>query len=799
MLISLNWLKQYVDIKESVEEIANALTMIGQEVEAIDIQGKDLGNVVIGQIVEFDKHPNSDRLTLLKVNVGEEAPLQIICGATNHKLNDKVVVAKIGAVLPGNFKIKKSKIRDVESFGMLCSEAELGLAKESEGIIILPEDAPIGKEYREYAGLNDVIFELEITPNRPDCLSHIGIAREVAAYYNRKVKYPVIEIAETIESVNTVIKVNIEDKDRCKRYMGRVIKNVKIKESPEWLKTRIRAMGLNPINNVVDVTNFVMFEYNQPMHAFDLDKVEGNITIRAAKENEEITTLDGVERVLKNGELVIADDEKAIAIGGVIGGQNTQIDSDTKNIFVEVAYFTPENIRRESRDLGIFTDSAYRNERGMDVENLAVVMNRAVSLLAEVAEGEVLSEVIDKYVEKPKRAEISLNLEKLNKFIGKTLTYEEVGKILTHLDIELKPLGDGTMLLTPPSYRADLTRPADIYEEVIRMYGFDNIEAKMPVMSIESGEENTNFKISRIVREILKELGLNEVINYSFIPKFTKELFNFGEEVIEIKNPLSEDMAVMRPTLLYSLIANVRDNINRNQTDLKLFEISKTFKKLGEGQNGLAIEDLKIALILSGREEKNLWNQSKSDYNFYDLKGYLEFLLERLNVTKYSLIRLTNNKNFHPGASAEIKIGEDVIGVLGELHPNLVNYFGIKREKVFFAELNLTNLLKYIKIKVNYETISKYPEVLRDLAITLDKSVLVGEMVKEIKKKVNLIEKIDIFDVYSGDKIDKDKKSVAMSIVLRDKNRTLTDEDIDKAMTAILELIKDKYNGEIRK
>ena len=799
MLISLNWLKQYVDIKESVDEIANALTMIGQEVEAIDIQGKDLGNVVIGQIVEFDKHPNSDRLTLLKVNVGEEEPLQIICGATNHKLNDKVVVAKIGAVLPGNFKIKKSKIRDVESFGMLCSEAELGLAKESEGIIILPEDAPIGKEYREYAGLNDVIFELEITPNRPDCLSHIGIAREVAAYYNRKVKYPVIEIAETIESINTVIKVNIEDKDRCKRYMGRVIKNVKIKESPEWLKTRIRAMGLNPINNVVDVTNFVMFEYNQPMHAFDLDKVEGNITIRAAKENEEITTLDGVERVLKNGELVIADDEKAIAIGGVIGGQNTQIDSDTKNIFVEVAYFTPENIRRESRDLGIFTDSAYRNERGMDIENLATVMNRAVSLLAEVAEGEVLSEVIDKYVEKPKRAEISLNLEKLNKFIGKNLTYDEVGKILTHLDIELKPLGDGTMLLTPPSYRADLTRPADIYEEVIRMYGFDNIEAKMPVMSIESGEENTNFKFSRIVREILKELGLNEVINYSFIPKFTKELFNFGEEVIEIKNPLSEDMAVMRPTLLYSLIANVRDNINRNQTDLKLFEISKTFKKLGEGQNGLAIEDLKIALILSGREEKNLWNQSKSDYSFYDLKGYLEFLLERLNVTKYSLTRLTNNKNFHPGASAEIKIGEDVIGVLGELHPNLVNYFGIKREKVFFAELNLTSLLKYIKIKVNYETISKYPEVLRDLAITLDKSVLVGEMVKEIKKKVNLIEKIDIFDVYSGDKIDKDKKSVAMSIVLRDKNRTLTDEDIDKAMTAILELIKDKYNGEIRK
>jgi len=505
-----------------------------------------------------------------------------------------------------------------------------------------------------------------------------------------------------------------------------------------------------------------------------------------------------VDRVLKNEELVIADDEKAIAIAGVIGGQNTQIDNDTKNIFVEVAYFTPENIRKTSRELGIFTDSAYRNERGMDIENLSTVMSRAVSLIAEVAGGDILSEVIDKYVEKPKRAEITLNLEKLNKFIGKSLTYEEVGKILTHLDIELKPLGDGTMLLIPPSYRADLTRPADIYEEVIRMYGFDNIEAKIPVMSIESGEENTNFKISRIVREILKELGLNEVINYSFIPKFTKELFNFGDEVIEIKNPLSEDMAIMRPTLLYSLITNVRDNINRNQTDLKLFEISKTFKNLGAEKDGLAVENLKIGIILSGREEKNLWNQSKADYNFYDLKGYLEFLLERLNVTKYSLTRLKNS-NFHPGVSAEIKIGEDVIGVFGELHPNLINYFGIKREKLFFAELNLTKLLKYIKIKVNYESISKYPEVLRDLAITLDRDILVGDMIKEIKKKVALIEKIDIFDVYSGDKIDKDKKSVAMSIVLRDKNRTLTDEDIDKAMNTILELIKDKYNGEIRK
>ena len=798
MLISLNWLKQYVEIKESIDEVANALTMIGQEVEAIEIQGENLENVVIGQIVEFDRHPNSDRLTLLKVNVGEGEPLQIICGATNHKLTDKVVVAKIGATLPGDFKIKKSKIRDVESYGMLCSEEELGFAKESDGIIILPEDAPIGKEYREYLNLNDVIFELEITPNRPDCLSHIGIAREIAAYYDRKVKYPSIEINETIESINTLIKVNIDDKERCKRYVGKIVKNVKVQESPEWLKRRIQAMGLNPINNIVDITNFVMFEYNQPMHAFDFDKLKGNINVRAAKENEEITTLDGVDRVLKNNELVIADEERAIAIAGIIGGDATKIDNETKNIFVEVAYFTPDNIRRTSRELGIFTDSSYRNERGMDIQNLETVVERAVSLIAEVAGGEILSDTIDRYLEKPEKYEISLNLEKLNKFIGKKLSSDEVAKILTNLNIEIKTIGEDKMLLTPPTYRGDLIRPADIYEEVIRMYGFDNIEARMPVMSIESGEENTNFKVSRIIREILREQGLNEVINYSFIPKSAKELFSFEDGIIEIKNPLSEDMAIMRPSLVYSLVNNIKENLNRNQTDLKIFEVSKTFKNLGSAKDGLATEELKVAIALSGREDKNLWNQTKTDYDFYDLKGYIEYLFERLNINKFNLER-AKDVNFHPGVSAEIKIGEDVIGIFGELHPTLINNVGIKREKVFFAEINLTKLMKYMKIKVNYESISKYPEVLRDLAITLDKDILVGNMTKDIKKKVNLVEKIDIFDVYSGDKVEAGKKSVAMSIVLRDKTRTLTDQDIDTAMKNILSLIKDKYNGEIRK
>lgn len=795
MLISLNWLKQYVDIKENIEELANALTMIGQEVEAIEIQGKHLNKVVIGKIIEFDRHPNADKLTLLKVDVGLEEPLQIVCGATNHKLHDKVVVATVGAVLPGDFKIKKNKIRDIESQGMLCSEVELGIGEDKSGIIILPEEAPIGKEYREYLNLNDVIFELEITPNRPDCLSHIGIAREIAAYYGRKIKYPVIELNEAIESVNSLIKVNIEDKDRCKRYMGRIIRNVEVKESPNWLKDRIRSMGLKPINNIVDITNFVMFEYNQPMHAFDFDKLQGNISIRAAKSGEILTTLDGIERELKNNELVIADEVKATALAGIIGGKSTQIENNTKNIFLEVAYFTPDNIRKTSRELGIFTDSSYRNERGLDIENLDVVIDRAASLISEIAGGEILSEAIDRYIEKPEKVEISLDLQKLNKFIGKELSYDEVGKILTNLDITIKSYAEAKMVLTPPSYRGDLQRAADIYEEVIRMYGFENIEDKIPEASIESGKENINFTISNLVRNILKESGLNEVINYSFIPKEAKELFNLGDDIIEIKNPLSEDMAIMRSSLIYSLLANIRDNLYRNQNDLKIFEVAKSFSNFNN--ETLAKEDLKVAISLSGKAEKTLWFQAKEGYNFFNLKGYVENLFEKLGINKYSLERSKNN-NFHPGVSADLKIGEELLGTFGEIHPVLIEKLGIKREKVFFAEFNLTKMLKYMKIKVNYESVSKYPEVLRDLAVTLDKNLLVGEMTKDIKKKINLIEKIDIFDVYSGDKVESGKKSVAMSIVLRDKFKTLTDEEIDKTMKDILTLIKDKYNGEIR-
>lgn len=796
MLISLDWLKQYVDIKEDIKELENTLTMIGQEVEAVEEQGKELAKVVIGQITEYKKHPEAEKLTLLKVNIGVEEELQIVCGATNHKLGDKVVVATIGAVLPGDFKIKKSKIRGIESQGMLCSEVELGLGNDGGGIIILPEDAPLGVEYRVYKKLNDVIFELEITPNRPDCLSYIGIAREIAAYYGRKIKCPEFESKKIIESINTGhIDVRIEDKERCKRFSGKVIRNIKVEESPEWLKNRLISMGLKPINNVVDATNYILFECNQPLHAYDLTKInDRKIVVRKALNGEKIVTLDGVERELNKGELVIADAEKPLGIAGIMGGESSKVTEETTEIFLECAYFTPENIRKTSKELGLSSDSSYRFERGLDIENTAEVLERAADLISQLTGGEVLEGYIDKYIEKYEKIEVPLNIEKLRKFMGKNIEIDVVGKILTNLGINIKTLNSTTIIATPPSYRGDLTRTADLYEEIIRMHGFDNIENKMPEENIRPGVKDTTTVIVDEAKEILAKLGLQEVINYSFISKEAIKMLGITEPVLEITNPISDDMAIMRPTLIYSLLTNIRDNLNRNQNGLKFFEVSRVFTPK---EDGLANETLRASIALAGKSFKTLWNPKPEAMDFYTIKGFVEKFLEYMGVNRYQLDR-SEDTNFHPGRSADIRIGKVKIGTFGEIHPELAENMDIKRERTYVAELDLTTLLNYRAKKVKYERIVKYPEVTRDLAVVLDRDVLVGKMLEDIKKSSNLIESVAIFDVYQGEKIEADKKSVAISIILRKKDGTLEESDINITVDNILKLIAKNYNGEIR-
>ncbi|MCI6151588.1 MAG: phenylalanine--tRNA ligase subunit beta [Fusobacterium perfoetens] len=793
MLISLEWLKQYVDINENIEELEKALTMIGQEVEAIDVQGKDLDNVVIGHIVEYGRHPEADKLSLLKVNVGEEEPLQIVCGAPNHKLGDKVVVAKIGAVLPGDFKIKKSKIRGIESCGMCCSKAELGLGKDHSGIIILPEDAPIGMEYREYVGLNDVVFELEITPNRPDCLSHIGIAREIAAYYGREVKYPKIEKLNDVTFTDDSIEISIEDRERCKRFAGRVIRGVKVAESPEWLKKRIIAMGLNPINNIVDISNFVMFEYNQPIHIYDLKEIAGGKVIaRRGKEGEKLVTLMEQE-IDVNGELVIADGEKPSGLAGIMGGLGSGIKEDTQDIFIEVAYFTPEDIRKAGRKFGIVSDAGYRNERGTDMENVPTVLDRVTDLVLQLANPQSVGKMIDVYPEKYQSTEIELNIEKLRRFAGKEIPKERIIEILTNLNLKVEDNGE-TLKVVPPSYRGDLYRPADLYEEVIRMYGFENIEDKMPIEDITAGVKNEVIRLMDESKDALAKIGLQEVINYSFIPREVKDMLHIEKEEIMILNPIVETMAMMRPTLIYSILNNIKENLNRNQDSIKIFEVAKVFEKTDDL---LAKEDIHMAIGICGRDEKTLWNPKPEAYDFYVLKGYVEEYLQEIGIKGYKIVR-TTNKNFHPGRAADIMIGKLVVGTFGEIHPEISEKMDILKERAYIAEMNVSLLKQYMNKKIKYERVVKYPEVTRDFAIVLDENVLVGDMIEAIKKSSDFIESVGLFDIYRGEHIEIGKKSVAISVVMRDKKGTLNEEEINKVQDKILGIVKTKYLGEIR-
>jgi len=795
MLISLDWLNEYVKIDDkNINELENGLTMIGQEVEAIEKQGENLENVVVGKVEELKQHPDADKLTLCQVNVGEEKNIQIICGAKNHKQGDKVIVAKVGAVLPGNFKIKKAKLRGAESVGMMCSGKELGISEDNEGIAILPEDAPIGMPIKEYLELNDVVFELEITPNRPDCLSHIGIAREIAAYYDRKVKYPYTEINEVEEKTEDNISVEIQNTELCKRYATRIIKNIEIKKSPEWLQKRLSSMGIKSINNVVDITNFILMETGHPMHAFDYADIAGQkLIIRNAREKEKIETLDGKLRELTKDMLIVADAEKPVGIAGIMGGANSQVKESTKDIVLEIADFKPEKIRRTSKDLILSSDASYRFERGIDREDTINVANRAAKLIQEVAGGEILKGIVEQNIESLPKNRVIVNLDKINKFIGKEIEKEKVYSILRNLNLEVIEKEEGNIEVIAPTYRGDLERKADIYEEVTRMYGFENIEAIMPTENIKAGKVAEELYNMRKFKKELRSLGLQEVINYSFISKVGLEKINVDKKVIEIKNPISEEMEIMRPTLIFSLLQNIKDNFNKNTYDIKISEISKIFNP---GEETVAEERVKIGIALAGKDSKHIWKANPNKYDFFELKGYVEELFDIAGLKSYRLER-SEDKTFHPGRSAEIMVGKDCIGVFGEIHPDVLTNMGIK-EKAYVAEIDMEKMLKYSKSKVEYERIIKYPAVDRDLAVVVEEDKMAGNMIKDIEKSNEIIEKVELFDVYTGDRVEKGYKSIALNIKFRSKKGTLEEKEITNAMDKILDLVSKKYDGKIR-
>ena len=798
MLISLNWLKQYIDLDGiEINEMENALTMIGQEVEKIDIVGGNLDKVVVAHLEEVKKHPNADSLTLCKVNNGKEI-LQIVCGATNHKTGDKVALAQVGARLKEDFTIKKGKIRGEESNGMLCSEDELGIGSDKDGIIILPEDAPVGVPFKDYLGINDTVFELEITPNRPDCLSHIGIARELSAYYGKELKYPETEIKNEIEEkTSDNVKVTIEDSNLSRRYVTRILKNVTVKESPKWLKERIEAIGLRSINNIVDVSNFILMEMNHPNHVFDLDKIEGNeIKVKSAVKGDKLVTLDEQERELEDGDIVICDSKKILALGGVMGGLDSEVTDNTKNILLEVAHFNSQNVRKTSRRLTLSSDSSYRFERGIDVEDSIKVINRLANLIQEVAGGEILNGYVDVYPVPHENKVAELNFERLNRFVGKVIPREKVIEILRNLEIDVKDNGE-TLTLTAPSYRGDLELEQDYFEEVIRMYGFDNIENILPRVDINKNSTLDTTKLTDRIKTICASVGLKEVINYSFIPKDALQKLKFTgvseDKLIDISNPITEDFVTMRPTLLYSLIKNAKDNMNRNVSNIRFFEVSRTFEKAEE----LAKEDIKVGIILAGENDKTLWNPKPVHYDFYDLKGIVEEIFSKLKFQSFSIKRSVQTE-FHPGRSAVVFVGKEYIGSFGEIHPDVLENFGLNKKTVLVAEFNIELIKKYINKPFVYQGIIKYPAVPRDLALVMNENILVGDVLKTIEKIDKKVEKVELFDIYQGIGVEPGKKSVAISILLRDDSKTLEDKEINDIIDKILAKMKKDYMAELR-
>ena len=799
MLISLNWLKQYIDLDGiEINEMENALTMIGQEVEKIEVLGENLENVVTAQIIEKEMHPDSDHLTICKVDNGKEI-LQIVCGAPNHKAGDKVVLAQVGAKLAPDFVIKKGKIRGVESNGMLCSEEELNIGKDSSGIMILPEDTPVGVPMKEYLGINDTVFELEITPNRPDCLSHIGIARELGAYYNKEVKYPSFAInSESSEKTADNISVEIEDSNLAKRYVARIIKNVTVKESPKWLKERVESIGIRSINNIVDASNFIMMELNQPNHTFDLDKIEGGkIVVRAGHENEKLVTLDEQERELNSDDIVISDGVKAVALGGVMGGQNSEITENTKNILLEVANFNSQNVRKTSRRLTLFSESSYRFERRVDEENAINVINRLANIIQEVAGGEILEGVVDNYPVPYKKKTATLNFERLNRFVGKNIPRETVIGILTRLEIEVVDNGE-TLTLTAPTYRDDLENEQDYFEEVIRMYGFDNIENILPKLDISEKPVIDTTKLSTQVKLIAANAGLKEVINYSFVPKDAMEKIKYTsverENLIDLLRPITEDFVTLRPTLLCSLLKNAKENMNRNATNIRFFEVSRTFVKAEE----LAKEEVKLGIILAGENNKTLWNPKPVPYDFYDLKGIVEEIFTQLKFNNY-MIKRSEQSQYHPGRSVDVFVGRELIGSFGEIHPDVLENFDLGKTSVLVGEFNIDLIQKYIGKKIKYQGIIKYPAVPRDFAFVMREDILVGDVLKTIQKVDKKIEKVELFDIYQGAGVLPGMKSVAISVILRDKNKTLEEKEIVDISNKIVAKVEKDYGAVLRK
>ena len=801
MLVSLKWLKDYIDLELSAEELADRLTMAGLEVDEIQTLAPKFSGVVAAKILSVRPHPNADKLSLCDVTDGAET-YPIVCGAKNIHAGDVVPLAKTGAVIPGGYTIKSTTLRGEKSEGMLCSEAELEIGDDASGILQLPADMALGRPLQEALDLGDTVLDIGITPNRSDCLSMIGIAREVAALTGKKMKMPDVRILESAQDVSLLSSVTIEDADLCPRYTARLIQNVTIGGTPVWMKTRLEAAGLRAINNVVDVTNFVMLEMGQPLHAFDFRFLEeGRIVVRKSKPGEEFISLDEKSRLLPENTLLICDGKKPVAIAGIMGGLNSEVKEDTRTILLESAYFNPASIRRSSRSLGMPTDAAFRFERGIDPEGVVRALDRAAQLIAELSGGEVCRNYLDEYPAKIKAVEnIPLRMDRVRQVIGARVPAREAVRILKSIGMALRREGKGAYRVTPPSFRVDIEREIDLIEEIARLYGYDRVPSTLPSVSVSEAETVPRLALEERIRQLMTGAGYSEIINYSFSSPDSAEALGLSPEderrrFVVIKNPLTEDQSIMRTTLAYGLLETLKKNLHNASFNLKLFEIGRTFFKRHDGE--LPEEKNILAALAAGKAADDLWG-SKVSVDFYDLKGSLENIFQDLKLDSCRCRTETSEPFLHPGQSCGVYIGDVRVGFLGKAHPEVLKKMDIRSDAYLF-EINLDLLGKQTGRRIRYRELSKFPAVQRDVAFVVPESMESEKMLEIVlSQHEDLLENVSIFDIYSGKGLEERTKSLGLRFSYRALDRTLTDAEINSIHNRIVQNTVQQTGAKIR-
>ncbi len=816
MNVTLNWLKNYIDFELSPSELADRLTMLGVEVESVKQLGAELEGVVVGSVGSIKPHPNADKLVLCQVDIGETEELQIVCGAPNVREGMLAPVATIGATLPIGLTIKRAKLRGETSHGMLCSEKELGLSEDTAGLMELPTDLSLGTSISAALGLDDVVFELEITPNRPDCLSLIGVAREIRAETGNALKLPQVDFNEDETDTQEITSVTIEAPDLCPRYAARVIRGVKVGQSPAWLQQRLESVGIGVINNIVDITNFVLMEYGQPLHAFDYHKLaENRIVVRRAAAGENLTTLDEIDRELTSDMLVIADAEKPVALAGVMGGYDSEITETTADVLLESAYFNPSSIRATAKALGISTEASYRFERGGDPGAVLTALDRAAQLIAEFAGGSICKGVVDVYPGSPPvtgkgaqqpLTEIQLRPERVNFILGTTIDTSEMVQILSNLGFDVKANGTGNyqadeetsrLQVTVPTFRSDVTREIDLVEEIARVYGYDNIPTTLPKGDIPVPAPNLSTEVRKHIKHFLRAAGMMEAINYSFCDPNCFDKIRFAvdhplRDVLKLQNPLSPEMSVLRTTLLPSLLENAQHNRNHQIDTIALFEIGSVFIR-----NGTEKEPERVTGILAGQVGDGVYSNPHREPDFYDIKGLVEGILEVCGIVDYTLEK-TDAPTFHPGRNAAVLSSHKQIGIFGEAHPEVLENYDLPY-KAYLFDFDMEALVDAAIFAKRFEPIPVYPKVERDLAIVVDKEIL-SDMPTALIYTTGgeLVESVRLFDVYEGEQVPEGKKSLAYAITYHSATETLTDKAVNALHDKVVKHLNQELGAELR-